>query len=319
MTWFQHQLQLLCPPSNRSLRLNAESAADFVTQLYNEEQHGRPFLEFLQSADEKPLFVALLSTRQLTCSSTVPKQGTYEAVLYLLKPTDAENITWNAKSLARHLQVRQQCLSLLCTLAAPHSAIRAHFAAQCGMLHRRQGTCVVLTEGSTLQVGLLKDKDPMEGLERLMKSVFAPLILNNTTWPDSIRKDMSASLHKLLASLVQCVNERKGDTVLYIPHLNLAQSPAIAAADKETLQLTESCVIHATRQVKDVLNRQDDASHGSDTGPLQEIAFWRARSEDLCRIRDQLDSTECQHMVKVCAAHTPVWPPCQPQSRVRQH
>jgi dynein heavy chain, axonemal len=149
-----------------------------------------------------------------------------------------------------------------------------------------------------LQLGVVKDGDPMGGLERLMKSVLAPLILSNGTWPDTVRKDMTAAMHKFMASLIQCVNEKKGDTVLYIPAVDLAQSPAIAATDKEVLQLMESCVIHATRQVKDVLNKQDDAGQGSETGPLAEIAFWRARSEDLCRIRDQLDSAECQHMVK---------------------
>jgi dynein heavy chain, axonemal len=141
----------------------------------------------------------------------------------------------------------------------------------------------------------------METLERLMKSVFAPLMLTNTTWPDTIRKDLNTSMHKFMASLIQCVNEKKGDTVLYIPHMNLAEDVVVAAKNKELLQLMESCVIHSTRQVKDVLNKQDDLAQGSEAGPLQEIAFWRARSSDLCRIRDQLDSSGCQYIVQVCA------------------
>ena len=145
----------------------------------------------------------------------------------------------------------------------------------------------------------MTDSDPMDGLERLMKAVLAPLILSNTAWPDTIRKDLAASVHKFMASLVQGVNEKKGDTVLYIPRMDLAASPADAAADKDLLQLMESCVIHATRQVKDVLNREDGTAQGSEAGPLQEIAFWRARSEDLSRIRGQLDSPECQHIVQV--------------------
>lgn len=139
----------------------------------------------------------------------------------------------------------------------------------------------------------------MDGLERLMKSVLVPVILNNTTWPDTIRKDLAASAHKFMASLIQGVNEKRGDTVLYIPRMDLAAMPAAAAADKDLLQLMESCVIHATRQVKDVLNHEEGAAQGSDAGPLQEIAFWRARSGDLSRIRSQLDSPECQHIVQV--------------------
>ena len=141
----------------------------------------------------------------------------------------------------------------------------------------------------------------MEALERLMKSVFAPLMLTNTSWPDTIRKDLTTSMHKFMANLIQCVNEKKGNTVLYIPHMNLAQDPMAAAKNKELLELMETCVIHSTRQVKDVLNKQDDLAQGNEAGPLQEIAFWRARSSDLSGIRDQLDSPESQHMVQVCS------------------
>lgn len=139
----------------------------------------------------------------------------------------------------------------------------------------------------------------MEGLQRLAKSVLSPLLLTNTSWPDTIRKDLATSVHKFLGSLVQNVHAKKGNTVLYIPSLDLTIAPAVAAMNKELLQLMETCVIHATRQVKDVLNKQGHQAAGDETGPLQEIAFWRARSDDLCHIRDQLDGPECVHIVQV--------------------
>lgn len=132
-----------------------------------------------------------------------------------------------------------------------------------------------------------------------MKNVIAPLILNGSSWPDTIRKDLHSATHKFMSALVQGVNAKQGDTVLYIPSLDTTENPAASARDKELVQLLETCVIHATRQVKDMLNRQDDQAHSDSGGPLGEIEFWRERSEDLSRIREQMDSPECRHIVKV--------------------
>lgn len=57
----------------------------------------------------------------------------------------------------------------------------------------------------------------MDALLRIMRSVYLPLILNNTTWPDEVRKDCSGQAHKFMASLVEAVHERQGQTVLYVP------------------------------------------------------------------------------------------------------
>lgn len=150
-----------------------------------------------------------------------------------------------------------------------------------------------------VQVGVVHGDDPIESLQNAMSTVIAPLILNGSSWPDTIRKDLHSATHKFMSALVQGVNAKQGDTVLYIPSLDTTSDPAASARDKELVQLLETCVIHATRQVKDMLNRQDDQSHSDSGGPLGEIDFWRERSEDLSRIRQQMDSPECCHIVKV--------------------
>ena len=155
-----------------------------------------------------------------------------------------------------------------------------------------------------LQVGVVHGEDPLESLQHTMQSVIAPLILNGSAWPDTIRKDLHSATHKFMSALVQGVNAKQGDTVLYIPSLDTTANPATLARDKELVQLLETCVIHATRQVKDMLNRQDDHSHSDSGGPLDEIEFWRERSEDLSRIREQMDSPECCQIVKVRSACT---------------
>ena len=139
-----------------------------------------------------------------------------------------------------------------------------------------------------------------------MKGVLAPIVLRNTTWPDTIRKDLVTSTHRFLSSLIQCANAKKGNTVLYLPDLRIqgGASAATGMQKGDALQLLESCVIHSTRQVKDVLNRQDNATQGGSSGPLDEIEFWRDRSRDLGNIRDQLDSPECQYIVQVRCCDT---------------
>ena len=48
-------------------------------------------------------------------------------------------------------------------------------------------------------------------------------------------------------------------------------------------------MIHWTRQIKEVLSSQDTFEAAENSGPLEEIEFWRSRCADLSGISDQLD------------------------------
>ena len=80
----------------------------------------------------------------------------------------------------------------------------------------------------------------------------------------------------------------QGKTVLYIPAEEIGDF-AVAAKEKDLVHRLESTLIHWTRQIKEVVNTQDNAELGEDSGPLAEIEFWRSRSVDLSGIRAQLD------------------------------
>jgi len=41
----------------------------------------------------------------------------------------------------------------------------------------------------------------VESLMRVMNNIYAPIFFENTSWPDSIKNDFSAQLHKFLATL----------------------------------------------------------------------------------------------------------------------
>ena len=82
--------------------------------------------------------------------------------------------------------------------------------------------------------------DQVEDLLRLMQSVFAPLFFEQRNWPDSIRNEFNAQLHRFLASLTDTRWKVEGKTVLYIP-MECARTPSDAAAkDKELVQRLES-------------------------------------------------------------------------------
>ena len=80
----------------------------------------------------------------------------------------------------------------------------------------------------------------IESLLRCMMGIYAPIFFDNTSWPDSIKNDFSAQLHKFLASLTDTRWKIEGKTVLYIPNEGQKQEPELAAKDKELVQRLES-------------------------------------------------------------------------------
>jgi dynein heavy chain len=134
----------------------------------------------------------------------------------------------------------------------------------------------------------------MEPLLRLMSSVYLPQVSNSSSWgPDAVRREFLAYTHRFMASLTEAVNEAKGQTVLYMPAGELGdRTPAEAARDKHLTQRLETTLIYWTRQVTNVLNKQDCGDGGQQAGPLVEIEFWHSRSLDLSSIHAQLEDKQ---------------------------
>uniref|UniRef100_H2ZI79 Dynein axonemal heavy chain 2 n=1 Tax=Ciona savignyi TaxID=51511 RepID=H2ZI79_CIOSA len=135
----------------------------------------------------------------------------------------------------------------------------------------------------TLRAGYL------DSLLRIMNGIYAPLFFKNKSWPDSIKNDFSAQLHRFLASLTDIKHKMKGKTVLYIPNEGLDIAADVAAKNKELVQRLETAMIHWTRQIKEVLNAQDALETAESSGPLEEIDFWNNRCIDLSGLSSQLD------------------------------
>jgi dynein heavy chain, axonemal len=136
-------------------------------------------------------------------------------------------------------------------------------------------------------------------LLRAVAGLYAPLLFGSKQWPDSIKNDFSSQMHRFLAVLTDIRWRKEGITKLYIPKEGLDISIEQAAKDKELVQRLESAMVHWCRQLKDVSNSQDASIVDEDTGPLEEIEFWKARSQDLLGISRQLDQQSVKRISEI--------------------
>jgi dynein heavy chain len=164
----------------------------------------------------------------------------------------------------------------------------------------KSGENCVLTRDNIdrkVQYGVVSGQ-AMESLLKVMSNVFVPTFLSTESWPESVKKEFSGQMHKFMASLTETSNQAKGHTVLYIPDEDLHNLEA-AAQDKDLVQRLESTVIHWTRQIKEVVSNQETSHHVDNSGPLEEIEFWRSRTMDLSGIREQLEREGVRRIVQV--------------------
>uniref|UniRef100_A0A1B8Y1E3 Dynein heavy chain 2, axonemal n=1 Tax=Xenopus tropicalis TaxID=8364 RepID=A0A1B8Y1E3_XENTR len=147
----------------------------------------------------------------------------------------------------------------------------------------------------TLQFGSVRGT-AIVALLRLMNGLYAPYIFSNATWPESIRNNFSAHVHRFLAALTDARYKLQGQTVLYIPIEALHLDVEVAVKDKELVQRLETAMVHWTRQIKEVLSAQEAVEIGESSGPLEEIDFWRDRCADLTGISKQLDQPGVRHI-----------------------
>ena len=141
---------------------------------------------------------------------------------------------------------------------------------------------------------------PTQSLLRLMSGVFVPLCLKDQSWPDTIKKEFSGQLHRFMASLTETAWDQRNKTILYIPSEDLEEIGIEAAAkQKDLVQRLETTLIHWTRQIKEVVNRQDDGEDAEDAGPLAEVRFWGDRTLDLSGIHTQLERNGVKQIVAV--------------------
>ena len=58
-------------------------------------------------------------------------------------------------------------------------------------------------------------------------------------------------------------------------------------------------VVHWTRQIKEVLSSQESMDTMDNSGPLEEIGFWKERCEDLSGLTTQLNEPAMQRVLQI--------------------
>ena len=135
-------------------------------------------------------------------------------------------------------------------------------------------------------------------LERLMKGLVEKQVSQSEKITDGARNELTGHFHRCMATLTDTVHYADGKTVLYCPNFEF-QNISVAAANKDLIQIMESVVIHWTRQIKEVVSNHDNSASAETSGPLDEIEFWKGRTQDLSGIQLQLQSQDVSRIIEV--------------------
>jgi dynein heavy chain len=166
-----------------------------------------------------------------------------------------------------------------------------------------EGSLVTLDNiGSLMTFGIVHNGAAMDAFLRAMQHVYAPTLLNNQSWPESVQKEFNNVTHKFMATLTENANRAKGATVFYVPIVSLADEQwKRVHEDKELVQTFVTAVIYWTKQIREVVNEKDVGAASESAGPLAEIEYWRARAIDLRNICDQFNRSDVKRIVDALA------------------
>ncbi|RHY32696.1 hypothetical protein DYB32_002341, partial [Aphanomyces invadans] len=180
--------------------------------------------------------------------------------------------------------------ALRVAITAPRDATTIMYFVKNGQVSVKPTTAV-----ATLQFGTIHGEG-ISSLLQLMNTFYMQRLQQEKSWPESIQKEFTAQFYRFMSSLTETVSRGCGKTVLYLPPIALDKANY---KDKDLLQQLESTVIHWTRQIKEVVNNQDNAHDAEGAGPLEEIKFWEHRTEDLSGITDQLNRPGVKEIVDI--------------------
>lgn len=94
----------------------------------------------------------------------------------------------------------------------------------------------------------------LKNVLNLMNTIFIPAFFKETSWPENVKKEFMAQLHKFMATVTEACYQNEGYTELYIPNENISQADG---SDKDLIQRLDATILHWQRQIKDVISNQD--------------------------------------------------------------
>ncbi|XP_067117224.1 dynein axonemal heavy chain 2-like [Osmerus mordax] len=231
---------------------------------------------------------------------TIGMRGLFKTRVSLTGVSEASWTEENDKALDKF--IADSSIRIMVVYSDPFSGLRVEYAIPSQVVEQlaffiRSSEVPILEEGfeSAVQFGSVRG-NATESLLRTMNGVHAPQVTLSTAWPESIKNNYSAHMHRFLTNLTDTRFKLMGNTVLYIPMEAMQYSPEVASKDKELVHRLEMVMIHWTRQIKEVLNAQETVETGDSSGPLEEISFWKSRCADLSGISQQLQKPGVRHI-----------------------
>ena len=77
------------------------------------------------------------------------------------------------------------------------------------------------------------EKNHLKSLLSFMNNMFIPTIMSEKSWPDNVKKEFLAQLHKFMTSITEVCFQLEGYTELYIPKEDLSNTDG---QDKDLIQ-----------------------------------------------------------------------------------
>jgi dynein heavy chain len=72
-----------------------------------------------------------------------------------------------------------------------------------------------------------------------------------------------------------------------------------ASSQRDVVQRLEALLVHWTKQIKEVINAQNSSESTENSGPLEEIQFWKSRCDDLSGISNQINRKDVKKIINV--------------------
>ncbi|CUI15020.1 dynein heavy chain, putative [Bodo saltans] len=142
--------------------------------------------------------------------------------------------------------------------------------------------------------------DTLNGLNNLTKGVFSHIIrreaANVKQVPDVAVPELMDSTNSLLSQMLVTLGLSQGKTLLPIPPVNLPTRIDDNPADKDLLYQLESAIVAWTAQIRQaIISSPEEMLEAAivslkHPGPLDEIAFWQNKSDNLSHLEEQLHS-----------------------------
>ncbi|KAL7699312.1 dynein heavy chain cytosolic putative [Lotmaria passim] len=144
--------------------------------------------------------------------------------------------------------------------------------------------------------------DTLGSLSIMTRNVYAPILKadkrNTSSVPDVAVGELMSDTNGLLSQLLVTLGLSQGKTFLPMPPIQFPPRINDFAMDKETLYLLEGTVVSWTAQIKAAIASSPEELEevAPQTGrypcPLDEIRFWKEKSENLAGLEEQLYSVK---------------------------